>query len=104
MMVAPAIRAIAEQAPEEALQFLEGYDKRQFEYLTLQERNEHKERSDREQTKRWGMGFILAALCSVLLYSGWTGDKDLSEKVINVVVGAVGGLGAGAALFHKKED
>lgn len=55
-----------------------------------------------ENTKRWGMGAILALVVVVFVYAGVTKDKDLSEKVVLAGISALGGFGAGYAVAKEK--
>lgn len=57
-----------------------------------------------ETTKRLGMGGILTLVLMVLLYAGFTGDKELSEKVILAGISGLGGYGAGLATSKKSID
>jgi hypothetical protein len=55
-----------------------------------------------ENTKRWGMGAILALVAVVFVYAGVTKDRDLSEKVVLAGISALGGFGAGYAVAKEK--
>jgi len=99
-----AFEALAKESPDQLLKFVESYDERQLRFYSLKEENKHRQQIEQEKTKRFGMGLIFATIASVMIYSGLTGDKTLSEKIINVAIGALGGLGAGAVFLQKKSE
>jgi hypothetical protein len=55
-----------------------------------------------EGTKRWAIGSLLVLVAMILLYSGYTKDKELSEKIMNIGTGFLAGLSVG--LVSKKKD
>lgn len=48
-----------------------------------------------QNTRRIGMGAVIAVITIILIYAGVTKDKDLSEKIIFASISAVGGYGYG---------
>jgi hypothetical protein len=93
-MISPvAVQALAQQAPEKLLEFIESYDERQFQYCSLKENNRHQERKHEESTKRIGIYFLGLAFAATLVYAGVTGDKALPDKLITIALGAGGGAG-----------
>lgn len=48
-----------------------------------------------QNTRRIGMGAVLAVITIILIYAGITKDKDLSEKIIFASISAIGGYGYG---------
>jgi hypothetical protein len=98
------VQTIIEKAPQEALQLAKEYIQQQTDRTKSEIENHHQLKIAGERTKRLGMGLIFATIVAVMVYSGFTKDKDLSEKIINVAIGALGGLGAGVVLLKKKED
>jgi hypothetical protein len=65
-----------------------------------------KEHNTSETTKRMTMGSLLILVLMVLIYSGTTKDKELSEKIMTLGSGFLGGLGAGAVLnrVNKRDE
>jgi hypothetical protein len=78
------VNTLIEQAPQEALQLAKEYIQLQVTRAKLEEENHHNLNTAGERTKRLGMGLIFAPIVAVMVYSGFTKDKDLSEKIINV--------------------
>ena len=62
---------------------------------------DERSRKEKELTKRYGMIAIVSIITTASIYSGLTKDTALSDKVINTLFGALGGLGAGAVVFQK---
>jgi hypothetical protein len=56
-----------------------------------------------ETTKRFGMGLVFSVIVSVLVYSGVTGDKALTDKVLIAAISAFGGVGGASLLNQQKE-
>ena len=56
-----------------------------------------------EVTKRWGMRGILAFVAMVFVYAGWTGDKELAEKVMIAGISGLGGFGAGVVVGKQTQ-
>jgi len=56
-----------------------------------------------EITKRIGMGLVFGVIVSVLIYSGVTGDKALTEKVIIGAISGVAGVGGGVLINQQKD-
>lgn len=98
------VQTLIEKAPQEALQLAKEYIQQQTDRAKSEIENHHQLKIAGERTKRLGMGLIFATIVAVMVYSGFTKDKDLSEKIIDVAIGALGGLGAGVVLLKKKED
>jgi hypothetical protein len=48
-----------------------------------------------QNTRRIGMGAVIAVITIILIYAGVTKDKDLSEKIIFASISAIGGYGYG---------
>jgi hypothetical protein len=65
---------------------------------------DERSRKEKELTKRYGMIAIVSIITTAFIYSGLTKDTALSDKVINTLFGALGGLGAGAVVFQKEKD
>jgi hypothetical protein len=55
-----------------------------------------------ETTKRLAIGAVLVLVISVLVYAGITKETFLSQQIINIVVGAFGGVGL-TNVFKKKD-
>ncbi len=55
-----------------------------------------------EGTKRWAIGSLLVLVAMILLYSGYTKDKELSAKIMDIGTGFLAGLSLG--LVSKKKD
>jgi hypothetical protein len=98
------VNTLIEKAPQEALQLAKEYIQQQTDLAKSEIENHQKLKIAGERTKRLGMGLIFATIVAVMVYSGFTKDKDLSEKIIDVAIGALGGLGAGVVLLKKKEE
>jgi hypothetical protein len=99
-----SVKTLIEKAPQETLQLVGKYLEIQQAQVKQETENRHKREFAKEATKRLGMGLIFATIVAVMVYSGLTKDKDLSEKVIDVAIGALGGLGAGAVLLRDKKE
>ncbi|MGK7933205.1 MAG: hypothetical protein AB4041_17480 [Microcystaceae cyanobacterium] len=54
-----------------------------------------------ETTKRLTIGAILGLVLMVLVYAGFTKDKQISEKIITAGISALGGFGVGYAAGKK---
>ena len=65
---------------------------------------DERSRKEKELTKRYWMIAIVSIITTAFIYSGLTKDTALSDKVINTLFGALGGLGAGAVVFQKDKD
>lgn len=55
-----------------------------------------------EITKRLGMGLAFFLFVAFLIYSGLSGDKALTEKVVIGAIGAV--AGAGGVLINQQKE
>ncbi|MBD2156263.1 hypothetical protein [Leptolyngbya sp. FACHB-16] len=51
-----------------------------------------------EATKRLSIGVGLLLITALLIYAGMSGDRELPEKILIILVAAVGGFGAGYVL------
>lgn len=55
-----------------------------------------------ERTKRLAIGAVVFVIIVILIYSGITKETFLSQQIINIVVGAFGGVGL-IGVFKKKD-
>lgn len=62
-----------------------------------------KEIENVETTKRLIIISIIVVIAIVLLYSAFTKDIELSQTIINVGIGALGGFGIGVTVSKNKE-
>jgi hypothetical protein len=62
-----------------------------------------KEIENVENTKRLIIISIIVVIAIVLLYSAFTKDIELSQTIINVGIGALGGFGIGVTVSKNKE-
>ncbi|AFY69696.1 hypothetical protein Pse7367_1405 [Thalassoporum mexicanum PCC 7367] len=57
-----------------------------------------------ENTKRLTIGAVIVLIAMTFGYAGITKDKELSAKIIDVGIGAIGGFGAGYAVSKQKDQ
>lgn len=72
-----------------------------IDYSEKESEREHQRFNSGEVTKRYSIGALLGLIFMVLVYSGVTQDKQLSEKIITAGIGALGGFGAGYAVGKR---
>jgi len=98
------LEALVHEAPAEVIKFVESSDDRQFRYYSQKEENRHKERLARETTTRLAVAGVLGCAFAAFGYSAITGDTNLSNQIISVIVGGFGGLGISKLFQNKDED
>lgn len=53
-------------------------------------------------------GVFFASLVAVLIYAGWTGDREIPERLIGLLItfgaGAFGGRGLAASRKQRQEE
>lgn len=99
-----AIDALARNAPEQFLTYLDTNDKRLFEFNSLRENNRHREETVSEDTKRIALGVILVTVISVLVFAGVTGDGTLAKDIMTILFVGLGGIGIGNGLRKPNEN
>lgn len=107
-MIAPqAQRALIKSSPDKLLEFVEGYDKRQFELALLEEKNQHKEQLNKQESQRFMFIYstLTAALvfCGSLLYAGVTNDKSLPKDLLTILFSAGGGSGVTYGIIKSQQ-
>ena len=100
-----AIDALARNAPEQFLDFLNTNDTRLAELNALKEGNRHNEALAIENTKRIALGIIVVVLGIVLVYATITKDGNLAKDIITILFTGLGGIGIGTSkLFSSKNN
>jgi hypothetical protein len=108
-LVDPRLQSIlANKAPEKFLEFIESYDKRQFEFYTIQEQNRHNEELDKQKKGQTQIQFALIAVlllvCFCLAYAVQTGDSSLPKELITVILAVIGGSGFTYGLTKSRQQ
>ncbi|NEQ53606.1 MAG: hypothetical protein F6K11_26310 [Leptolyngbya sp. SIO3F4] len=87
--------------PDKLLEIAENYsiriDERETERLKLESKKEdhrHEEEMGRQRLAITGLIIAVIIVISSFFYSGITEDKSISEKVLNILLGVLGGGGA----------
>lgn len=89
---------------EEHNRQLGDYFKRRNELNRECERNRHKEEKGRQNIVFASLGAVIVIVVSAFVYSGFTKDNNLSEKVLDSLLGVLGGSGAAALVMKRKSD
>jgi hypothetical protein len=87
---------------EEHNRQLGDYFKRRNDFDHKREENRHKEEKGRQSIVFASLGVVVAIVVSAFLYSGLTKDNKLSEKVLDSLLGVLGGSGAAALVIKRK--
>ncbi len=105
VMVNPSVmEALAQDSPEQLLEFVEKSDDRQYQYYLQKEQNRHNEKIARENTTRIAIASVLSAVFAAFFYSAATGEISLSAEIISALIGGFGGLGIGKVLQRPEDD
>jgi len=107
-IIAPqATKALMENSPDKLLDFVEGYDKRQYDLALLQEKNQHEEEESRQANKKFTI--LTACIAAVVLflgslfYAASTKDKTLPKDLLNILLSIGGSSGATYGLLKSQE-
>lgn len=99
-----AIDALARNAPEQLLNFLDTNDRRLSEYNSLKENNRHNEETKTEDTKRIALGAIILVFVAVLVYAAYTKDGAFAKDIMATLFVGLGGIGIGTGFKKLNKD
>ncbi|NBD15377.1 MAG: hypothetical protein GVY04_04310 [Cyanobacteria bacterium] len=96
------LETLAQNSPQELIELADQAEERIYNFSRAKEEHDYNLNQSKETTNRL---IIIAGVLLVIagfIYSGFTGDRELPEKLVNIALGALGGIG-GYKLFAKKE-
>lgn len=96
------LETLAQNSPQELIELADQAEERIYNFSRAKEEHDYNLNQSKETTNRL---IIIAGVLLVIagfIYSGFTEDKELPEKLVNIALGALGGIG-GYKLFAKKE-
>ena len=93
-----SFEGLSEQEQSQLLVILDRY----VGYESNCESNRHKEEKGRQNLALASLLLVLAIVVSAFIYSAVTEDSTLAEKVIDTMIGILGGGGAAVAFVKKQ--
>lgn len=96
------LETLAKNSSQDLIEFADKAEEIIYNFSCAKEEHDYNLNQSREKTKRL---IIIAGVFLVIagfIDSGFTGDKELPQKLINITLAALGGIG-GYKLFTKEE-